>query len=181
VTAGYPGFGAVTRRLWWVFTGAARGEFLPRHRKSRLSRSHRVFNCSMKAMNSGWRLHRFCRRAALLNAVDGGDVGMVQRAEHARFAFEARQPVGIGGKCRRQNLDRDPSRVARPIDFTHLAGTSSQRRPSHGTFVSQRFPLISPRGNTSLSRATAGHDAPLLSKCIIERLAVRNILTSNGA
>ena len=34
----------------------------------------------------------------LLEAVDRGDVGMIERREHARLALEARQPIGVGGE-----------------------------------------------------------------------------------
>ena len=33
--------------------------------------------------------------AAIFNAVDGGDVGMIQRREHFRFALKTREPIGI--------------------------------------------------------------------------------------
>ena len=34
--------------------------------------------------------------AAFFEAVDRGDVRMIQRGEHFRFALEAREPIGIG-------------------------------------------------------------------------------------
>ena len=45
--------------------------------------------------------HERMRRAAVLKAVDGGDVWMVERGEHLRFAPKSRQPVGIGRRTRR--------------------------------------------------------------------------------
>ena len=50
----------------------------------------------------------------------------------------------------------------------------------YGILVSQMLPVISPNGNISLSRATAGDESPLLAKSIIDRRALRNIFTSNG-
>jgi hypothetical protein len=41
------------------------------------------------------------------------------------------------------------------------------------------FPWISRRGKMILSRATAGDDSPLFGN-IMERHALRNIITSNG-
>jgi hypothetical protein len=34
---------------------------------------------------------------ALFEAVDGGDVGMVQRRQHSGFALEPREPIVISG------------------------------------------------------------------------------------
>ena len=39
--------------------------------------------------------------------VDGGDMRMIERGEHFRFALKAREPIGIRRKRRRQDLDRD--------------------------------------------------------------------------
>ena len=47
-------------------------------------------------------------------------------AASTRLALEARESIGIGRECPRQDLDGDvaaESRVARPIDFAHPAGT----------------------------------------------------------
>ena len=67
--------------------------------------------------------------ATLLDAVNGGDVGMVERGKQLRLAREARQAVGIGGDGRRQQLERDvalqPS-IARAVDLAHAA--AAQRR-----------------------------------------------------
>ena len=56
--------------------------------------------------------------------VDAGDVRMIQRGEHFRFALEARESIGITGQRRRQDLDRDLAlqpRVGRPIHLPHAA------------------------------------------------------------
>ena len=61
---------------------------------------------------------------AFFEAVDGGDVRMIQRREHFRFALKAREPIGIGRERGRQDLDRDLTfqpRVGRPIHLPHPA------------------------------------------------------------
>ena len=57
-------------------------------------------------------------------AVDRGDVGMIQRRERLRFAREPREPIGIVRERVRQDLDRDVAiqlRVARAIHLAHAA------------------------------------------------------------
>ena len=66
--------------------------------------------------------HQGVRAQRLLEAVDRGDVGMIQRRERLRLAFEPRETIGVSGKCVRQNLDRHLStqrRVGRPIHLAH--------------------------------------------------------------
>ena len=49
---------------------------------------------------------------------------MIQRREHFRFALKAREPIGISGERRRQDLDRDLTfqpGVRRPIHLAHPA------------------------------------------------------------
>ena len=61
---------------------------------------------------------------AFFEAVDRGDVRMVERREDFGFALEAREPVGVGRERRRQDLDRDLAlqlRVGRAIDLAHAA------------------------------------------------------------
>jgi hypothetical protein len=67
------------------------------------------------------------RGSGLLQPVDGGNIGMIQRCEHTRFAFESRQSFHIPFEFGRQNLYRHFTAelaVVRPINFTHatLAG-----------------------------------------------------------
>ena len=45
--------------------------------------------------------------ARVLNPVDGGDVRMIERRQHLRFAAEAREPIGIARERLRQDLQRD--------------------------------------------------------------------------
>ena len=59
---------------------------------------------------------------AFFEAVDRGDVRMVQGGEQFCFALETCEPVSIGGERRWQDLDRDlsfESRVGGPVDLSH--------------------------------------------------------------
>ena len=61
---------------------------------------------------------------ALFEPVDAGDVRMVQRREHFRFALKPREPIVVGGERGRQDLDRDLAfqlRVRRAIHLPHPA------------------------------------------------------------
>ncbi len=61
-------------------------------------------------------LHRQERRAVrLVDAVDPGDVRVVQRREQLGLALEARQPLGVAGERLGQDLDRDVA-VERRVD-----------------------------------------------------------------
>jgi hypothetical protein len=69
-------------------------------------------------------LHQFHHQGALFNAVNGRDVGMVQRGQHPRFTRESCHAVGILGERFRQNLDGDIAvqlGVGGTPDFTHPA------------------------------------------------------------
>ena len=62
--------------------------------------------------------------ARLLEAVDRGDVGVLQLGEDLRLALEAGEAVGVRGERLRQDLDRDLAlelRVGRPVDDAHAA------------------------------------------------------------
>ena len=55
----------------------------------------------------------------VLEPVDRADVRMIQRRQHPRFAFEARQPLGVVRERARQDLDGDIAaqpRIAGAID-----------------------------------------------------------------
>jgi hypothetical protein len=61
---------------------------------------------------------------ALFEAIDCGDVRMIEGREHFRFALKPREPIGIVGERGRENLDRDLAlefRVGRPIHLPHPA------------------------------------------------------------
>ena len=56
----------------------------------------------------------------VFDAVDRGDVWMIQCGQDARFAFEARESIRIGRELARQNLDRNVTsqpRIARAVDL----------------------------------------------------------------
>ncbi len=64
------------------------------------------------------------RSTGVLEAVDRGDVRMVERGESPRLALQPREPVGVRRELRREDLDRDLAaepRVMRPIDLAHPA------------------------------------------------------------
>ena len=61
---------------------------------------------------------------ALFEAVDGGDVWVVQRGERLGFTLEAREPISVVRERLGQDLDRDVAiqlRVAGPEDLPHAA------------------------------------------------------------
>src|SRR5262249_17923057 len=69
------------------------------------------------------------RLSNLLESMNRGDVRMVQRREHLRFASESREPFRIEGERGGQDLDRDLAlqlRVARAVHFAHP--TRAERR-----------------------------------------------------
>ena len=68
--------------------------------------------------------HEELRAGCLLEAVQCGDMGVVERREQLGLALEAREPLGIGRERLRQDLQRDLTtelRVARAIHLTHPA------------------------------------------------------------
>jgi hypothetical protein len=68
--------------------------------------------------------------STLLEAVDGGDVRIVQGREHFRFALKTREPIVVRCQCRRQDLDRDLAlqfRVGRPKHLAHSPFTDLGR------------------------------------------------------
>ena len=69
--------------------------------------------------------HERVHAAAIFEAVDLRDVGMVQRGERLRLALEPGEPLGILRERVGQDLDRHVAterRVARAIDLAHAAG-----------------------------------------------------------
>ena len=68
--------------------------------------------------------------------VDRGDVRMIQRGEHFRFALESREPIASAATTAGRTLDRDLAlqlRVGRAIDLAHAA-----RADLRGDFVGPR-------------------------------------------
>jgi hypothetical protein len=87
--------------------------------------------------------HQRADAVGVLQAVNRGDVGIVECGEHFRFALETRNPVRIAGKGQGQDLDRDLAfqhRVAGAIDLAHTTGAE------HG------FNFVGTEARTALER-----------------------------
>ena len=68
--------------------------------------------------------HEVARAVGLFEAVDRGDVGMIQRCQHFRFALKTGEPFGIVRERFRQNFDgyvAPELGVVRLIHFAHAA------------------------------------------------------------
>ena len=95
-----------------------------------------------------------------LEAVDGGDVGVVERGEDLRLALETSEPLGIARHIGGQHLDRHLAvelGVGRPVDLAHSARAEGRddlvraephaTRQAHGQRRrSHRTPVASSRG-----------------------------------
>ena len=64
--------------------------------------------------------HQRARPVRLLEAVNRRDVGVVQRSQGLRLALEAREALAVGGKRRRQHLDRHLATQPRVGGAPHL-------------------------------------------------------------
>ena len=53
-----------------------------------------------------WAYSRCADAAGFFQAVERGDVGMVQRRQHLRFALKAGHAIGVGGEKLRQDFER---------------------------------------------------------------------------
>jgi hypothetical protein len=80
------------------------------------------------ALSESWSLHQFhhegCRASRSLEAVNRGDVRVVQRSEHFGFALKSRKALPVLSNRLRQDLEGDRSfeiRVGRSIDLAHAA------------------------------------------------------------
>ena len=70
--------------------------------------------------------HQIARAVGLLQSIDRGDVRMIQRSQHLRFALKTGEPFGIVRERFRQNLDGHVAPelgVVRLIHFAHAART----------------------------------------------------------
>ena len=68
--------------------------------------------------------HQRPRPLSFLDAVDGGDAGVVEAGEDLRFPLEPGEPIGVLGKGVRQNLERHLAvelGVSRLPDLSHTA------------------------------------------------------------
>ena len=83
--------------------------------------------------------HQRAHAARFLDAVDRGDVGVVDGRQRLRLAGEAGQAFGVAGQSFRQHLQCGVAlqvRVARPIDLAHPTGPERRDdlvRPDSGT------------------------------------------------
>ena len=64
----------------------------------------------------------------LARVVNDNDVWMVQRPGGASFLLETAEPIGIGRKRRRENLDRDFAAEAFVLGAIHLAHAAFPER-----------------------------------------------------
>ena len=69
------------------------------------------------------------RRADFFEAVDRGNLRVVERGKDVRFPPKARDPLRVGGHALRQGLDGDVAREARIAGAIHLAHPT---RPERG-------------------------------------------------
>src|SRR5580700_556486 len=61
---------------------------------------------------------------AFLETVNRSDIGMIEGRQHASFALEASESIGVMAEDARQDLQRDvapKSRVSRAVDVAHTA------------------------------------------------------------
>ena len=97
---------------------------LLRDRKGLIERDRTSSNALREIVSLDQFHHEGGHAPALFEAVDGGDVWVVQRGEGLRFPLEAREPIGVVRERLGQDLDRDVSiqlRVAGPEDLPHAA------------------------------------------------------------
>jgi hypothetical protein len=69
------------------------------------------------------------RRRLLLEAVNLGDMRMVERGERFRFALEPHQPIGVAGNRFGKDLESDfaiEDRIADAIHLAHAAGANQR-------------------------------------------------------
>ena len=72
-------------------------------------------------------------RSALFEPMNGRNMRVIERGKDLRFALETGQSLGIRGKGRRKNLQRDVAAKARVACAIHLAHSASTERT--GDFV----------------------------------------------
>jgi hypothetical protein len=78
----------------------------------------------------GFAFYQLHDQGALFYAVDGRDVGMVERCQHVRFALEASHAARIARERVRQNLQRHITfqfGVAATVDLTHESDALRKR------------------------------------------------------
>jgi len=92
-----------------------------------------------RSLPTGRRVVPHCDgQRAIFQAVNRGDVGMVERSQHLGLTPEARHALGVSSECLRQDFQRHFAvqlRVSRAIDFSHSARTDSL----HDVVVAKRL------------------------------------------
>jgi hypothetical protein len=97
---------------------------LPGNRNRLIERQRASLNARCQRLAVDELQHQKPMRSSLLEAVDTGDVLMVQRGEDLRLAPEPREPFRILGDAVRQRFQRDLAGepgVLRPIHLAHAA------------------------------------------------------------
>ena len=93
----------------------------------------------------------------LLDPVNGGDIGMVERGKHPRLTLETKEAIGIAGEEVRQNLEGNvtaQSRIAGAIDLAHAP------RTYQGDDLVLPESLSSRKSHKRTRRQLRGHCAP---------------------
>jgi hypothetical protein len=67
----------------------------------------------------------------LTDIVDGNNVRMIKGGGRTRFLLEASKTIGVPGKRRRQNLNRDITIEARVVGTIDLAHTACAERSGY--------------------------------------------------
>ncbi len=75
--------------------------------------------------------HQRDSAAGFFEAVDRGDVRVIQRRQHLGFAAEPRQPIGIRGHRRGKNLDRDSALQTAVGGLVNLAHSADADLADH--------------------------------------------------
>ena len=103
------------------------------------------------------------RGAVVLQAIDRGNVGMIQRREHLRFALEAPPEGTVLGQVFAKKLDGDgdiPAGIVGAIDFGHAAPAEESVDPvaveerAPNEIVAHRISLRTSNGPVATARGT---------------------------
>ncbi len=103
-----------------------RSDDLPRDRQRLLQRNRPARDSVSERRPIDQLQHQSLRAVALLEAVNGRDVRMIERGEELRLALEPQPAVGLECEQLGQDLQRDVAiqlRVARAVHLAHSADT----------------------------------------------------------
>ena len=103
----------------------SRSNTLAAHVKSFLERKRSFLETVGECVAGDELEHQEGNVAGPLQAVDGGDIGVIQRGEHAGFAFKAGEVVGVAEEDVVEQLDGDAAAeagVGGGEDDAHSAG-----------------------------------------------------------